>query len=298
MDITDPDAVARFEIPVQPIPAGVAAADNIRLDMLRLDMTDQVVSGNKWFKLVYNLEAAHAGGHRTLLSFGGPWSNHLVALAAVARKAGLAAVGMVRGQHAAINPSPSLRYCAEMGMQLRYLSRHEYALKDDPGFLEHLRREWNDPYIVPQGGANSEGRKGAGLIAAYIPGHYTHVCVAAGTGTTLAGLREHLPVAQQVTGFAPMKQGRYLEAVIGGWLSDRQNRNWSVTDNYHFGGFGKMTVSLQQWMEDFYSQYGIPLDRVYTAKMMFGVLDQVAAGIFPRDAQILCIHTGGLQNYE
>lgn len=295
MDTTDVNTEMRFEIPIQPVHAEIAVRNGIRLDMLRLDKTDRIVSGNKWFKLIRNMQAARAGGHRTLLSFGGPWSNHLVAMAAAAQDAGFASVGIVRGLHFADNYTSSLHWCADMGMQLRFLSREAYALKDDPVFLEGLRREWDDPYIIPEGGANRQGREGAGLIAQYIPAHYTHICLAAGTGTTLTGLREKLPVAQQIIGFVPMKQGRYLETAIAGWLSEGQNRSWSLTDAYHFGGFGKMTISLREWIQQFYQTHGIPLDRVYTAKMMYGVTDMIAQGAFPDGAQILCIHTGGLQ---
>src|SRR5690606_19573986 len=120
MDTTDADAEAGFAIPIQSIHTEIAAASGIRLDMLRLDMTDRVVSGNKWFKLICNLKAARADGYHTLLRFGGPWSNHLVALAAAAHEAGLASIGMVRGQYAERNPSPTLRHCVELGMQLRF----------------------------------------------------------------------------------------------------------------------------------------------------------------------------------
>ncbi len=285
----------RFDIPIQPVFIDLAEKCRIQIDMLRLDRTDTVVSGNKWFKLIRNIQAAKSGGYSRLLSFGGAWSNHLVAMAAASSDAGLGAIGMVRGLHAADNLTPSLKQCRDMGMQLRFLSREDYTRKDDPGFLEHLRQEWDGVYIIPEGGANPEGRAGAGLIAKYIPDHYTHICLSVGSGTTLAGLRQALPLTQQVIGFAPMKGGAYLQPLIAGWLSPEQNRNWYLTDDYHFGGFGKITIPLQQWMQDFYRKYHIPLDRVYTAKMMYGVLDMIQQGCFTEKSSVLCIHTGGLQ---
>jgi len=270
-------------------------ANSVRLMMLRLDRLDGIISGNKWFKLTLNLHAAVEADYKSVLTFGGAWSNHLVATAAAASRRGLASTGIVRGLHAKENLTATLKQCRELGMELKFVSRAEYELKNDPEYLKRLSTETGNPFIIPEGGANEAGRAGAGIIARYIPGTATDICLPAGTGTTLAGLREALPVRQRLTGFAPMKDGAYLNGIIPGWLSREQDQNWQVTDRYHFGGFGKMTDGLRLFMEAFERKHGIPLDRVYTAKMMYGVLDLLHQGYFPSDAEIICIHTGGLQ---
>ena len=295
MDITDDGWLQSAQLPVQPVHSDDAARRDIRLGMLRLDMLDVLVSGNKWFKLIRNLQAARAGHHIAVLTFGGAWSNHLVATAAAAARAGFQSIGIVRGLHGAARPTPALQQCTALGMQLRFLSRADYARHREPAFTEQLCRDYQRPYLIPEGGANAAGREGAALIAPYIGAHYTHICVSAGTGTTLAGLRAALPPAQHITGFAPMKGGAYISRQIAGWLPPAQNTNWHITDAYHFGGFGKVPEHLLQFIRQFRQEQNIPLDRVYTAKMMYGVLELIRQQYFPEGARILCIHTGGCQ---
>ncbi len=295
MDIIDPIGLQHLRPDIQAIPVDWGKSRQIQLDMLRLDRIDPHISGNKWFKLVYNLEAAKKEGYNTVLSFGGPWSNHLAAFAIAAQMIGIKAVGVVRGAHFEQAPTPTLIHCKNAGMSLQFVAREQYTLKDNADWLDQLQVQWDHPYIIPEGGANKEGRRGAGLIANFIPNTYTHICVSVGSGTTLAGLRQSLSLNQYVLGFAPMKQGRYLMDVVGNWLDANQNTRWSITDEYHFGGFGKVNADLTHWMEQFFQQTGIQLDRVYTGKMMYGVMDLIRNGYFPEAASILCIHTGGLQ---
>jgi 1-aminocyclopropane-1-carboxylate deaminase len=294
MGITDDLLPAPGKVPVVPVGTEGTAQRGVRLDMLRLDLVDEMVSGNKWFKLIRNLQAA-AGRHAAVLTFGGAWSNHLVATAAAAARSGFGSIGVVRGLHAAEHLTPTLQRCVELGMQLHFVSRADYAQRGDPAFLAALQQRYDHPFIVPEGGANREGREGAALIARYIDPGYTDICVSVGSGTTLAGLRMALPATQRITGFAPMKGGRYLEQQIAGWLPPARHQNWRIIDAYHFGGFGKMPELLEIFMREFHEHHSIPLDRVYTAKMMYGVLDLLQQDYFPPGAKILCIHTGGLQ---
>lgn len=277
-------------IPIQPLPGFATGAV---VDMLRLDLLHPVVSGNKWFKLQYNLEQAKATGHDTILSFGGAYSNHLVATAAAAQAAGLKSIGIVRGIQQSL--THTLRDSVHYGVQLHFISYEDYKQKADPAYLQQLAEQFRHPFIIPEGGANEAGRRGAGEIAAYIPAAYTHIAVSAGTGTTLAGLRNALPHTKFVCGFAPMKGGSYLQQEIMPFILPEKHSLFRITDRFHFGGFGKQNEDLMAFMKDFEQQYGFPLDRVYTAKMMFGIRALVQEQAFGDDARILAIHTGGVQ---
>lgn len=263
----------------------------VPVSMLRLDALHPVVSGNKWFKLKYTIQEALALNCRTLLSFGGAYSNHLIALAAAAQHAGLHSVGVVRGL---VPLNDVLRRCQDYGMSLHFIDREAYRHKDHPEFLQDIGRRFPDAYLVPEGGAGQAGRKGAGEISRWIDGSYTHILLSVGTGTTFAGLRNALPAIQHMMGFAPMKGGTYLADEIRIHLLRQQDANWSLTDRFAFGGFGKITEPLAVFMRHFHEQYGFALDRVYTAKMMFGLRQLLEEKTFPEGARLLCIHTGGL----
>lgn len=259
--------------------------------MLRLDEVHPVVSGNKWYKLKHNISHAIQHGYKTILTFGGGYSNHLVATAAAAKESGLKSIGVVRGVYDHV--TPTLIACEEYGMQLEFVSQDEYDRKDDEVWLKQLSDKYGNVFIIPEGGANEWGREGAAVIASFIPAGYTHVCISVGTGTTLEGIRSVLPEQTEVFGYVPMKGGSYLTDEISKHVPT--NNNWLLFDEWHFGGFGKRSDGLLAFMNEFYTTNHIPLDMVYTAKMMYGVQSQMKAGVFPPDARILCIHTGGLQ---
>ncbi len=264
-----------------------------QLDMLRLDVLHPVVSGNKWYKLKYNVKVAIEHGYRSILTFGGGYSNHLVATAAAAQQYGIRSVGIVRGQYEDL--TPTLTACKEYGMELAFVPQSQYKLKSDEIWLNELLEKYNTPYVIPEGGANNYGRKGAEEIAHYISSHYTHVCVSAGTGTTLVGLRNALPAILTILGYVPMKMGGHIQSDIAPFITSRQKVNWHLFDKYHFGGFGKWTDTLIDFMNEFYKINEIPLDIVYTSKMMFGLQQQLQSGYFSIKDKVLCVHTGGLQ---
>jgi 1-aminocyclopropane-1-carboxylate deaminase len=288
------DIINTEYIPIQPLDAAWYAPHVAAVDMLRLDMIHPVISGNKWFKLQYNIQAARQQGCSTLVTFGGGYSNHLVAAAAAAALYNISSIGIIRGIYNADNETDAIIECKRFGMQLLFVSQQDYDRKDDPEWVRLLLPGREDIYIIPEGGANEEGRIGAEAIAQYIPAHYTHICVCAGTGTTLTGIRNALPPQQHIIGFAPMKGGVYLKEEIKKHIKNSHS-NWDLLDEWHVGGFGKINDSLIQFMNDFYIQHHIPLDRVYTAKMMYGLQQLLQQSYFPLDAKILCIHSGGLQ---
>lgn len=263
------------------------------IDMLRLDMLHQIISGNKWFKLKHNLSFAVDNGYSSVLTFGGGYSNHLAATVAAANAFGIKSAGVIRGKYPEL--TPTLRFCVDNGMQLYYVSQDEYNRKEDATWLNELSNQFENPCIIPEGGANEQGRIGAGEIASFIQESYTHICVPVGTGTTMAGICNTVAARQAVYGYAPMKGGKYLASHIAAHISKSNPIVWDLFDDWHFGGFGKANEELVTFMNEFYTINTIPLDMVYTAKMMYGLRQQLHEGLFPVNARILCIHTGGLQ---
>ncbi len=264
-----------------------------RLGILRLDLLHPVISGNKWFKLKENIHSALSLGYSTVLTFGGAWSNHLVATAAAAQAAGLKAIGMVRGLHADAATSATLQECRDLGMQLQPLSREDYNRKEDAALLASLDSQYGHPYIIPEGGNNAAGIQGSGAIANYIPADATLVTLAIGTGTTFCGIRQRLAQPCSMLGFPVMKGGDYLQQEISARIP--QAGNWQLDSRYHFGGFARHRPELIDFMNDFYEKHQVPLDFVYTAKMMWGLLDRIRNDGLAEHRHIIAIHTGGLQ---
>ncbi len=263
------------------------------LDMLRLDRIHPVISGNKWFKLRLNMKYATEHNFKTIVTFGGGFSNHLIATAFTARKFGLASVGIVRGKYDRL--TPTLKACRDEGMELIFVTKEDYKDRHEPDWANELVRHFDEILFVPEGGANEWGRAGAALLNRFVSSDYTHVITAVGSGTTLAGLRNGLPIEQQMLGLVPMKGGDYLQHNIAVHLHEGKDKNWQLIDDYHFGGFGKWNKELLRFMNDFYTENKIPLDIVYTSKMMYGVHQMLLNNDFSVSDRILCIHSGGLQ---
>jgi 1-aminocyclopropane-1-carboxylate deaminase len=260
-----------------------------RLQMLRLDQIHPVVSGNKWFKLRCNIQRAGAEAKTTLLTFGGGYSNHLVATACAAQQAGLRSIGVVRGIYEGAQMTPTLRSCVSYGMQLLPYSKAAYA--GARANADRLREQFPDAFIIPEGGANEPGIRGAAGIAALIPEEATDVCVAVGTGATLAGLHRALPDGVGLYGFCAARNCGDAAALIDNEAIDRPVQLLPVPDPR----FGKWTAGLLDFVNAFYLDTGIPLDVVYTAKMMMAVQSRLRERFFDPGGRIVCIHTGGLQ---
>lgn len=263
------------------------------ISILRLDLIHPVISGNKWFKLKYNIDEALSKNYSSLLTFGGAYSNHLIATAAAAREFGMKSIGIVRGHHAKENYTHTLKDCEAMGMALHFISREEYKKRYEEDWLHELSQKFPHTYIIPEGGNNELGMKGTEEIARYITAEYSHVVVSVGSGATFTGLRNVLPENIHTLGFVPMKNGRYLADEL-----KLKKGNWELIDEYHFGGFGKWNEELLQFMNELYQQHAVPLDIIYTGKMMYGMWKLLQQDFFPAGANILCIHTGGLQGNE
>lgn len=264
---------------------------NIRAAMLRLDLLHPEVSGNKWFKLRYNLEAAQAAGKHTILTFGGAYSNHIAATAAACRMAGLQCIGIIRGE-APVVPEHTLQTAAAKGMQLHYISREAYRQKHNTDWAAL----YPDAYVIPEGGNNTAGVRGCEEILALTDTQrFTHIACAIGTGTTFAGLINSAHPHQQLRGYAVLKGAGYLQQEIAALLAPGTRPHWELIHDFHGGGYARITPALTDFMNDFYSETHIPLDVVYTGKLLWGFCREMQEGRFPAGSEVLLIHTGGLQ---
>ena len=276
--------------------ANISNPNNVSLSVKREDLIHPTISGNKWRKLNYNLKMAQQTGHDTLLTFGGAYSNHVFAVAAAAKEIGMKCIGIIRGEeHLPLNPT--LRFAIDQGMQLKYVDRAQYRNKTEAGFVEQLKQEFGKFYLVPEGGTNPLAIIGAAEIMGGIADDYDVVVLAAGTGGTTAGVIAGMNGAGAVIGISVLK-GDFLQNEVDKLLNQSglgHLHNWEVNNNYHFGGYAKYNNELVIFVNEFKSEHGIPLDPIYTGKIMFGVMDLIKTGAFREGARVLAIHTGGLQ---
>lgn len=280
-----------LDIRLSTIDLALCKAANIQLQLLRLDQIHPAVSGNKWFKLDKYLQTVQQGPYKGIITFGGAYSNHLVATAAACYYHNIPCIGFVRGLEGAEQPTESLQECRQWNMALQFLSRTDYRLKSDPGFLQQLQEQYPHHLIIPEGGYGTPGIEGAAKIHEYIPADTDIIVLAVGSGTTMMGIINALSEQQQAIGFAAIKQGAYLEETI---RQNCSNTSWQLETDYHFGGFGKHTPELIDFINTFRREQDITLDFVYTAKMMYGLLDCIRKYQW-QDKKIVSIHTGGLQ---
>lgn len=270
--------------------------NNVSLTIKREDLLHPHISGNKFRKLKYNIEEALRQGNTTLLTFGGAYSNHIAAAAAAGKKYNLQTISIIRGEELQDKAmqNPTLKFAADCGMKLHFISREAYRDKHTSEFIAHLQREFGEFYLLPEGGTNALAIKGCEEILNEEDSAFTHICCAVGTGGTVSGIIKSAGGGQQVLGFPVLKN----EALSDDIAKFAGQGNWKLVNSYHFGGYGKVTEELVTFMNGFYEKTGIPLDPVYTAKMVFGVIDMAEKGFFPDNAKVLMIHTGGLQGIE
>ena len=270
--------------------------NEITLHIKREDLIHPFISGNKFRKLKYNLLQAKAEKKSKLLTFGGAFSNHIAAVAYAGKENSLETIGIIRGEELAskILENPTLTFAQNCGMKFEFVTREDYKTKATNTFIEDLKGRYGDFYLVPEGGTNSYAVKGCEEILTDEDYDFTHICCAIGTGGTISGLINSAKAHQKIIGFPALK---------GDFLSDdirkfAKNSNWEVQLDYHFGGYAKINEELIRFINDFYKQTNIPLDPIYTGKMMFGIVDLINKGYFPKGAKIIAIHTGGLQGIE
>ena len=265
----------------------------ITLEIKREDLLHPFVSGNKFRKLKYNILQAKAENQTVLLTFGGAFSNHIAAVAYAGKEQGFETIGVIRGDELRdkISENPTLSFAQECGMRFEFVTREAYRHKTETAFIEQLQVKFGSFYLVPEGGTNDLAVKGCEEILTEFDAHFDFVCSAVGTGGTISGLINSALPHQKVLGFPALK-GDFLQNEIHKFVN---NKNWELITDYHFGGYGKVTTEFIEWMNWFYAQTGIPLDPIYTGKMVFGVMDLIQRNYFPPKSKILMIHTGGLQ---
>jgi 1-aminocyclopropane-1-carboxylate deaminase len=270
----------------------------VALFVKREDLLHPVISGNKYRKLYYNLQNARKLNKKKLITFGGAFSNHILATAGAGSEFDFETIGIIRGEELAedlartLASNPTLYAAVKLGMQLQFVSRSEYKKKETAGFLNELQALHPDAYIIPEGGTNEWAVKGCEEILNKETSLFDFVCTAVGTGGTISGIINASAPQQKVLGFPALK-ANFLKDLI------KKNKvtksNWELIHAYHFGGYGKVTKDLIEFVNTFKMETKIPLDPIYTAKMMFGVMDLIAKDFFPENTKILAIHTGGLQ---
>ncbi len=280
---------------VQELHESLFEEKGVRVFMLRDDLLHPGISGNKWRKLKFNVLDVAAKKLDTLVTVGGSHSNHIAAVAASGKEFGFKTIGLIRGYEAYRN-NPTLKQAAELGMEVRFLDKAQYEELDGV-HLPNLKQEVGEFYFVPMGGGNELGTKGSMEIVNDIPQNTSHIAVACGTGSTLAGI--HLAACQEQTclGFPVMKNGGFIRDEVNEFQKNFPNpvAKLELVTDYHFGGFGKMKPELITFINEFYQKHQIPLDGIYTGKMMFGLYELIEKNHFPTGSIITAIHTGGVQ---
>ena len=282
--------------PIQEIHEPKLEQKGVRLLIKREDLNHPIISGNKLRKLKYHLESARSQGYDKLLSFGGAFSNHIYALAGAGKEYGFKTIGIIRGEER-LPLNPTLTFAKSCGMELHYMDRETYRQKEQPAFIASLKEQHGHFFHIPEGGSGKLGIQGCTEIVQDIQVPFDYLCCPVGTGGTLSGLIAGLDGQQKVIGFSALK-GNFLEkevnAMLSGYRRDLPN-NWKINAEYHFGGYAKIKPPLLEFMARFEQKHQIPLDPVYTAKMLFGIFDLIEKDHFAPGSVVMALHTGGLQ---
>jgi len=274
---------------------------DVSIFIKREDELHPFISGNKYRKLKYNLEEAANQNKKTLVTFGGAYSNHIAAAAAAGFEHGFKTIGVIRGEELAnnleetIKKNSTLKFASEKDMQFHFVSRSDYRNKTSKEFIANLKEKFGDFYLVPEGGTNELAVKGCEEILTNEDAQYDIICSAIGTGGTISGIINSIEKHQKVIGFPALK-GDFLQNEIKKYVY--RNDNWIVNTDYNFGGYAKVSEELIIFINKFKKETNIPLDPVYTGKMLFGIVDLIRKDYFKKGTKILVIHTGGLQGVE
>lgn len=286
-----------LKVPAEPIPIQEIPIQhkNIKLFIKREDLIHPQISGNKYWKLFYNINnyLEKSPENHYIITFGGAFSNHIAAVSAVGNLSGIPTLGIIRGQELEHKwrDNPTLLFAKRNGMNLKFVTREEYRHKEK--LTEFLQNEFPDALIVPEGGTNEEALQGVKMMLNDQTKDFDYLCTAVGTGGTVAGIAKFCEEYQKVIGFKVVDDDSLENKILE--LTSIQNFN--LIDSC-FGGYGKIKDENIRFINDFKEKYGIPLEPVYTGKMMQKVFELVDEGYFPENSRILCFHTGGLQGIE
>jgi 1-aminocyclopropane-1-carboxylate deaminase/D-cysteine desulfhydrase-like pyridoxal-dependent ACC family enzyme len=268
----------------------------VELYLKREDRIHPHISGNKYRKLKYNLIEAETLGFNTLLTFGGAYSNHIAAVASVGATFGFKTIGIIRGKELKdkIKDNPTLRFAQSSSMHFKFVTRSDYREKASEAFIKDLKEEFGAFYHIPEGGTNAFAIKGCEEILTEADKNFDYLCCAVGTGGTISGLINSANSDQKILGFPALK-GAFLNKDISKFVNCN---NWELITDYHFGGYAKINTELISFINKFKKEHHIPLDPIYTGKMMYGIIDMMYKNKFLKGTKILAIHTGGLQGIE
>lgn len=282
--------------PLQPLESDLLSQKGIELWVKREDLNHPEISGNKWRKLKYNLEEAKRQGKKTLLTFGGAYSNHIYAIAAAGKHFGFDTIGIIRGEeHLPLNHT--LSFATSCGMQLHYLDRTTYRNKYDEAVLDELLKQFGDVYLIPEGGTNAFALKGCKEMVTGIDMDFDVICMPCGTAGTLSGAILGLQKYQHALGFSALKGKDFLEKEVIQLIGNSYD-NWSINWAYHFGGYAKQKPELTAFIDSFYKEHQILLEPIYTGKLFFGLFDLIQKDYFKSGSKIVAVHTGGLQGMK
>lgn len=289
-------AVEIASTPIQEIKNSLLDRKQIRLMIKREDLNHPVISGNKFRKLKYNLLKARELGVTTFLTFGGAYSNHIYAVAGAGKAFGFKTIGIIRGEaHEPLNHT--LAFAQSQGMRLVYMDRETYRNKKSTVVIERLKEEFGDFYLIPEGGTNDLAIRGCEEIIEVMDQDFDVITTAVGTGGTIAGLISGLKGNRKVLGFSSLK-GDFLKDEVQDLLQSIDQGyldNWEINTEYHFGGYAKTKPELLAFINAFEQEFNIPLEPIYTGKMMYGLFDLIENDAFKPGTRILAVHTGGLQ---
>lgn len=294
------EIIANPPTPLQRVNDAVIDRAGIELYMKRLDLIHEEISGNKWYKLKYNLIAARKLGYDTLLTFGGAYSNHIHATASAGLNFNFKTIGIIRGEeHLPLNPT--LKFAADCGMRIEYLDRTIYREKTSDRVINNLRDKFGKFYLIPEGGSNALAVKGCTEIIDDIGGDFDVICTASGTGGTLAGIIAGKSLNQKAIGFSALKGGTFLRDNVKHLLENSGTTDtgkWEIMTEFHFGGYARIKPELLNFIEYFREQTGIALEPIYSGKMMFGIYELLKRDYFVKNSRIIALHNGGMQGLK
>lgn len=284
----------------------------VKIAILRLDIVQPIIQGNKYYKLKYNLLEAKKENKSILLTFGGEYSNHIHAFALAGKTENFKTIGIIRGNKPK-NHTITIQESINNGLEVYYLNRTDFRIarklvnnnKIDDFFdlLEknNIKIVKTNCYVIPEGGTNNLALKGTSEILEIAKNiDYNTICCAVGTAGTIAGIISSAKTNDKIIGFPALK-GNFFEKDIEKLLLQFKNKkftNWQLKHNYHFKGFGSYDINLIDFINHFFKQYNIPICSIYTGKMFYGIFDMIDKGELSNTDKILAIHTGGLQGIK
>jgi len=292
------DLTLNLPSPLQRLSSPLLESKKITLYVKREDLIHPVIGGNKWRKLKYNIDTAQQTKAKTILSFGGAYSNHIYALAGMGAMFGFKTIGVIRGE--ACEPlNSTLSFAEKSGMHLHYVSRKNYRLKETSLFVDELRSKFGEFLLIPEGGSNKLALPGCAEIIqeidAQLDGLYDCVCLPCGTGGTLAGLISS-ETDKQLLAIAVLKNAGFLSDNVTQLLGSKDHVGWTINLDYHFNGYAKKSLGLLGFINEFEQKFNILLEPVYSGKLFYGLFDLIKTDYFPAGSVIVALHTGGLQS--